>query len=117
MYATPEQIEMGLWDYVDSEFVSRLGGVQKFAVLSVEELFRGKGAQMAQQFANHWVVKSADVLDASGRYDIDRLKQVALSAMDRGGMNKITYPLPVLGPVDFSRADIEKLYQAISAHI
>lgn len=117
MYATPEQIEMGLWDYVDSEFVARLGGLQKLAVLTMEELYRGKGAQMAQQFANNWFVKSADVVDQSGRYDIDRVKQVVLSAMDRGGMSKITYPIPVIGPVDFSRSDIEKLHQAISAHI
>lgn len=45
------------------------------------------------------------------------MKQVVLSAMDRGGMSKITYPIPVIGPVDFSRSDVEKLHQAISAHI
>ena len=117
MYATPDQIEAGMRDYIDSEFIARLSGVQKLAVLTAVELFTGKAAQMAAQFSNNKILHAAEVTDPSGRYEIDRIKQAVLSGMDRAGMNKVDYTFPILGPVTFSRADVEKLHQAIAAHV
>lgn len=123
MYATPDQIEAGVWDYVKSEIIPIANDKTKMIVGTAMKLFAGSAQEMENLYGNHPLIKAAKLKDGSGRYDVERLKNAIIDASNEVGVSKIEIALNVpifkniIPPLTLRQGDVEKLYQAIAAHV
>ena len=123
MYATPEQIEAGVWDYIKSEIIPIANDKTKLVIGTATNLFAGSAKEMEQLYGGHTLLKAAKLSDGSGRYDVERLKNAIIEAANEVGVSKIeiAFDMPILNkmmpPLTLRQGDGERMYQAISAHI
>ena len=107
------QVQAGVLDYIDREFVSNLDGLRKWAVLSAVSLYTGKSAAMSEQLLNHPVAKMMGIVDEQGMIDVDALHAAMVQAAEKTGT--VSQYIPVLGNVTFTRSDVDTLYNCIMA--
>lgn len=108
------QVQAGFLDYIEKEFVSKLDGLRKWAVLGAVEVWTAKSASVAEQVLNHPVAKMMELVDDKGMIDVDALHTAMSKASEKTGA--VTQNIPLLGPVTFTKDDIETLFRCISAH-
>lgn len=123
MYATPEQIEAGVWDYIKSDIIPIANDKTRLLIGTMMELYSGSAQEMINLYGNHPLVKLAKLSDGSGRYDVERLKNAIVNASNEVGVTKIEISpnMPILKLImptlTLRQGDVEKLYQAIAAHV
>lgn len=105
------QVKNGFSKYLDSEFVQKLEGLKKWAVLAASSVLVQKVDNASEVIINNNIIKAFDIVNEDGLIDIDALKQAFDSAADKTG--SVVQQVPLLGPVTFTKADIQKLYDYI----
>ena len=108
------QVQAGILDYIDKEFVEKLDGLRKWAVLSAVGVYTGKSSAVADQILNHPIAKMMDLVDDKGMIDVDAVHTAMIKAAEKTGV--VHQNIPLLGQVTFSKEDIETLYRCIMAH-
>lgn len=102
---TVQQIRQGLLEYIDSEIVNKIGGLQKWGVAFAS-------VALVDSYINQiGILKQIGMMTEDNMVDIDAVYSRALDiARDKGN---VTQHFPIVGDVTFSEKDIVKLYGLI----
>ena len=111
MRVTIPHIEAGLMSYIDQEFVQKLTGLNQWLVMGAAGLLSGKLESISQEMLRSPLAKQLELVDDAGYIDIDKIKTAFDAAADKTGA--VVQNIPLLGPVTFSKDDIQKLYTHI----
>ena len=104
---TKEQLKAGLAAYIEKEFIAKVGGLRKWAVVLVaNEMLVNMDAMLSKLPDNSYVTKD-------GMVDIDRLYGDMYKVVEKTG--PVTEHFPLIGDVSFSKSDIDALYTCITA--
>lgn len=107
MKVTISQVQTGLTKYLDSEFVQKLGGVQKWIFgAAAAMLLANFGAVFAKLKANP-LVSMLGVIDEQDHIDIDTLYAYFKAEAQK---SPASFELPGIGMVTMTSADIDRLY-------
>ena len=102
---TKEQFKNGIGMYIEKEFVDKLSGLRKWAiVLAGTEVMNRVDTIMASLPANKYITKD-------GMIDIDNLYKDARNVAETTG--EVVENIPMIGDVRFSENDIDELYRYI----
>lgn len=107
------QVQAGVLDYINREFIAKLDGLKKWAVLSAIGIYMGKSSAVSEQILNHPVAKMMGIVDDQGMIDVDALHAAMIQAAEKTGT--VNQYIPLLGNVTFSRGDVDTLYNCIMA--
>lgn len=107
---TLAQVQNGISRYIESEFLNKLGGWQKWVF--------GAGATLAmrdlpntfEKLRQNELVKMMNVIDDAGNIDIDALYA---NFKDQARKGPITFDVPLIGAVTLNEADVDKIYQSV----
>lgn len=94
--------------YIDQEFVQKLTGLNQWLVMGAAGLLSGKFESISQEMLRSPLAKQLELVDDAGYIDIDKIKTAFDAAADKTGA--VVQSIPFLGPVTFSKDDIQKLY-------
>lgn len=111
MFVSMEQVVNGVAKYVNSEFVEKVDGLKKWAVIGAASLAVAKVNSIGETLQKSKVAKTMGVMDDNGQIDIDLFKEHMAFAADSTG--PMVQNIPLLGPVTFRKDDIQKLYDFI----
>ena len=111
MFVSMEQVVNGFAKYINAEFVENVDGLKKWAVIGAASLAVGKVNAIGETIQKSKIAKTMGIMDESGRVDIDSLKEHMTFVADSTG--PVVQNIPLLGPVTFTKDDIQKLYDFI----
>ena len=109
MYVTIEQMMEGITKYGNSEFVSKVSGLRKWAVAIALPPIAMKAGSIAMD--NKDMLVRAGYMTEDGMVDIDTIASKAKEVARTTG--SVTENLPMLGDVTFTIDDIEALRNCI----
>lgn len=102
---TKEQFKAGLVAYIEKEFIAKVGGLRKWAVVLVaNEMIVNLDSLISKLPDNSYVKED-------GMIDIDRLYKDMYKVAEKTG--SVTEHFPMIGDVSFSKSDIDELYRSI----
>ena len=105
---TVEQAKRGLAAYLDAEMLPKLSVGKQWAVgLAVAFELENLPNRIAQAAANP-MISGWQVISPNGSIDLDRLYNKLRPIAEKSGEAEI--PVPVIGPMRISAADIDQLY-------
>ena len=111
MKVSVSQIERGLLQYIDEEFVQKMEGLTKWLIIGAVEVGTAKAQHIANTIVHHPMVKAVDLVDENGMIDLDMLYEAMMRAANKTGA--VVQNFPLIGAVTFTHDDIEKLRNRI----
>lgn len=103
---TKEQFKAGLVAYIEKEFIAKVGGLKKWAVVLVANEMIMNLDELISKLPNN------SYMHEDGMIDIDKLYKDMYKVAERTG--SVTEHFPVIGDVSFSKSDIDELYRCIT---
>lgn len=100
------QVELGLMNYIDTEIIAKAPPLQKFMAGAAVALAAPKFEKMIIDYAQMPMMKTLEVVDENGMFDLDKLYTAAKEAYKKSGS------VTAFGLV-FTETDIDKLYEHI----
>lgn len=102
---TKEKFKAGLVAYIEKEFIAKVGGLRKWAVVLVaNEMIVNLDSLLSKLPDNSYMKED-------GMIDIDRLYKDMYKVAEKTG--SVTEHFPMIGDVSFSKSDIDELYRCI----
>lgn len=107
MFYTPEQIEKGIVNFIDNEFMSQYpaDGIEKALIGTGLAIIIKKRKNQALS-----IIKKIGVVDDDGTIDLDLLSEELKKHIPDSGL---VYENNFLGKLTFSKSDIDKLCEYI----
>lgn len=112
MKATVENIEKGIANYLDHEFLDQYNAdsVRKtFIGVGISLYFRKKSQEIKAMLLGD-MGKNMGIVDENGLIDIELLKDTFKSQISENG---IVYENPYIGSITFTKDDVDVLYKYI----
>lgn len=108
--ATVNSVIAGLKNYLESELVSQLTGLNKWVVGAGLAMAIDNGAEIFEKLKKEPMVKALKVIDKEDNIDIDKLYKYLL---EQAKKSSVTFSAPVVGAVTLKSSDVEKIYNMI----
>lgn len=107
---TVNNVIAGLKNYLESELVSQLTGLNKWVVGAGLAMAIDNGAEIFEKLKKEPMIKVLKVIDKEDNIDIDRLYKYL---MDQAKKSSVTFSAPVVGAITLKASDVEKIYTLI----
>lgn len=107
---TMDRVKRGAAKYIDTEFVNKLTGWQKWVFGAGSALLIENMEAAVGRFQGNEVVKLLGIMGENNTIDVEKLYRYMKREADKG---PITFDAPLLGTVALNAADVEKLYTCI----
>lgn len=104
MYATTQQVQLGVTNFIDNEIAKKAVGANKFMIYFAMPIINKKIMQYVESYSTNELTK--DMFDENRNVDIDSLYNMAKSAIKRSGQF-------VFYGIVFNETDVDKLYDYI----
>lgn len=104
------QFLCGLRQYLDSELVSKVTGINKWIVGAGLSMAIDNGADVFNKLKENKMIKSMNVINSEDEIDLQKLYKYF---SEQAKKNAVTFNLDYVGAITLKQTDIEKLYQFI----
>lgn len=106
---TIDQLKTGIRRYIDEDILPHTTGLMRIGAATYLSLAMESGK--IDSFIDAPFIKALDVVDESGRIDIDRVYKAVSDNLGAG--EKVDVDVPLLGHILFSRSDLERIVNLI----
>ena len=108
---TLQQVQTGLFNYIDREWLPHMTGLKKVGLTAYMTLAAGNLTALAAKYINHPAIAGLGIVDEQGCVDIDKAYTAVIPSFNNGAKHSIE--LPLIGSVTLDRSDIDKLHRYI----
>ena len=110
MKVTVSQVQAGLTKYLDSEFMQKLGGIQKWLFGAASAMMLANFSTVFNKLKANPVVTMLNVIDTDDRIDIDTLYRYFKAEAQK---SPASFEMPGIGMVTLTEHDVDRLYSCI----
>lgn len=104
------QVQAGIARYIDTEFVNKISGWQKWVVGAGAALYLQDFTAIVSKVKEKDYVKVLNIIDSNDHVDVDRLYKLFKAQAQKG---PVTFNAPILGAVTLNEGDVDRLYSCI----
>lgn len=108
--ATLNNVISGLKNYLESELIPQISGLNKWIVGAGIAMSLDKGTEIFNQIKTIPLIHTLEIVDQEDNINIDKLYKYLL---EQAKKSAVTFSAPIVGAMTFKSSDIEKLYNFI----
>lgn len=104
------QVIKGIRQYLESEMVNRISGIEKWVVGAGLSMLLDNGVNTFNALTENPLVQSMQIVNSDNEIDVDKLYKYF---MEEARKSAVTFKAPLLGAITLKAEDIEKVYSYI----